>query len=178
MAAGRAGSWVRSVIGFIIVVVIIIGVIIYSGIYSVAANYPDRAPVAWVLSTTADYSVRHHAAGIKAPALDDPVMIRTGFGRYEKNCVVCHGAPGVPIGPVGRGLNPHPPELTEAAGDWKPNELFWITRNGVRMSGMPAWGVTLSDKDIWDIVAFTRRLPSLTPAKYKALSSQSPGKQP
>jgi mono/diheme cytochrome c family protein len=73
-----------------------------------------------------------------------------------------------------RGFNPDPPELTEAAGDWKPNELFWITRNGVRMSGMPAWSVTHSDKEIWEIVAFAQKLPKMTAAQYKELSRQAP----
>lgn len=104
------------------------------------------------------------------PPLDDPAMATNGLRIYQKSCLVCHGAPGVHIGEVGRGLNPEPPELTEAAGDWKPNELFWITKNGVRMSGMPAWGVTKTDKEIWDIVAFARKLPKMTPKEYQALS--------
>jgi mono/diheme cytochrome c family protein len=165
------------VIGVILALVILgaLGLsFIYSGIYNVAATYPDAAPVAWVLSTTMDRSVKRHAAGIKAPALDDPAMLQAGSSRYRTTCVACHGAPGVQIGDTGRGLNPDPPELTEAASDWKPNELFWITKNGVRMSGMPAWGVTYSDKDIWAIVVFVRKLPSMTPSEYQALSLKAP----
>ncbi len=174
MVSRRIGRWVGWLVGVIAVVVILAILFINSGIYNVAATYPDRAPVAWVLSTTMDHSVRRHAAGIKAPALDDPAMVVTGLSHYRTMCVACHGAPGVKIGELGRGLNPDPPELTEAAGDWKPNELFWITKNGVRMSGMPAWGVTHSDEEIWAIVAFTRKLPSMTPAQYRTMSRQAP----
>lgn len=174
MAAGRIRGCALSIIGIVIVLLILAVLFVRSGIYSVSATYRDPAPVAWLLSSTMDHSVRRHAAGIKTPPLDDPAMIETGMSHYRTMCLACHGAPGIRISPVGRGLNPDPPELTEAAGDWKPNELFWITKNGVRMSGMPAWGVTHSDKDIWAIVAFTRKLPSMTPNEYQKLARHAP----
>ena len=158
------------IVGLIALLAVLTIVIIYSGVYNVAATYPDKAPVTWLLSTTMDHSVMRHARGIKVPSLDDPTMIQEGLHHYQEDCVMCHGAPGVRIGEAGRGLNPEPPELTESAGDWKPNELFWITKYGVRMTGMPAWGVTHSDKEIWEIVAFTRKLHSMTSAEYNKLS--------
>lgn len=174
MAAKRILRLLAWIIGIIAILVILVIIFVKSGIFNVAANYPDRAPVEWALSTTMDNSVKRHAAGIKVPPLDDPSMIQMGLSHYREMCVPCHGAPGVPIGEIGQGLNPEPPELTEAASDWKPNELFWITKNGVRMTGMPAWSVTHSDEDIWAIVAFTRKLPSLSPAQYQSMSRQAP----
>lgn len=177
MVTGRARSCAGIIAGVIIVLVVagILAILfIRSGIYNVAATYPDSAPAEWVLSNTMDNSVKRHARDIKVPALDDPAMINRGFRHYEEDCVICHGAPGTRIGEVGRGLNPKPPELTEVAGDWKPSELFWITKNGVRMTGMPAWGVIDSDKELWDTVAFVRELPSMSPAQYKAMSRKTP----
>ena len=171
---GRKGTCAGAIIVLVIVAAIVGLAAMYSGIISVAANYPDKAIVAWALSTTMDHSVQRHAAGIKVPALDDPAMVQTGFGHYRGMCVGCHGAPGVEIGEMGRALNPEPPKLTEAAGDWKSNELFWIIKNGVRMSGMPAWGASHSDNEIWAIVAFARKLPSMKPAEYQALNRQVP----
>ena len=49
-------------------------------------------------------------------------------------------------------------------------ELFWIVQNGIRMTGMPAFGPTHKDEEIWKIVAFLRHLPALTPEEEKALS--------
>jgi len=159
----------------VIVIVIACGLaFVYSGIYTVAATYPDWGPVTWLLRTTVDRSVQRHAAHIPVPRLDDPDLLRTGFQHYREMCVECHGAPGVPIGDAGQGLNPRPPELVKSAGDWAPKELFWITKYGVRMTGMPAWGVTHSDEKIWNIVAFLRRLPKLTAAEYRALDRQTP----
>ena len=172
MVEGRRRAWLAWILGLVALIVLVgaIGVaFIYSGLYNVSARWRDSAPVAWVLSTTMDHSVHRHARGIKAPPLDDPTMIEAGLSHYREDCVMCHGAPGVKIGEVGRGLNPDPPEMTEAASDWRPSELFWITKNGIRMSGMPAWGVTHSDKDIWEVVAFARKLPGMKPAEYQAM---------
>jgi mono/diheme cytochrome c family protein len=171
---GRTRHCGGFIIGLVILVIIIAVAVIYSGLYNVAANYPDKASVAWVFSTTMDHSVRRHASGIKSPALDDPAMVQAGFNLYRGMCRGCHGAPGAHIETIVKGFNPEPPELTESAGDWKPNELFWITKYGVRMSGMPAWGITLPDKQIWSIVAFMRKLPSMTPAEYQALDRKAP----
>lgn len=177
MVTGRARGCLKAIMS-VIAILVVLGIVailfIYSGIYNVGATYPENTFTAWALSTTMDNSVKRHAKGIKVPSLDDPKMLQTGLSHYRELCAMCHGAPGVKIGEVGRGLNPDPPELTEAAKDWKPNELFWITKNGVRMTGMPAWGVTHTDQEIWDMVAFVRKLPSMTPAQYQAMSQKAP----
>ena len=172
MVAEKTRHCAGSIIGVIVVLGILGILFIYSGIYNVSATYPDNALSEWVLSTTMDHSVQHHAADIKTPALDDPEMVKIGFGHYRQMCAGCHGAPGVPK--KARGFNPEPPDLVEEAAEWKANELFWITRNGIRMSGMPAWGVSHSDKEIWEIVAFMQKLPSMKPAEYQALDRQVP----
>ncbi len=174
MAGKRSWRWLGWLIGVLIILGALALLVIYAGVYNVAATWPDIAPVRWVLDTTMDHSVKHHAARIAVPPLDDPAMVRRGSGHYRRMCAFCHGAPGMPIGDLGQGLNPAPPALTESVPDWKPNELFWIAKNGVRMTGMPAWGVTHTDEQLWDIVAFLQRLPTLTPAEYQTLLQQAP----
>src|SRR5574340_587472 len=134
----------RAVRAVAVVVVVLVAVgafglaVVYSGLYNVSARYPDRAAVDWLLGTTMDRSVARHAKGITAPPLDDPAQVRLGFQHYRGMCVECHGRPGVEASELAQGLNPSPPALVESAGDWQPSELFWITQNGVRMTGMPA----------------------------------------
>jgi mono/diheme cytochrome c family protein len=178
MAVRRIVGCIGGIIGLVGVLVLLAILFIYSGSYNVSAIHPDSAPVAWVFDTTMTHSVQRRAAGIKVPDLADPAMVKLGFSHYRSMCVVCHGAPGAPVGDIGLGLRPAPPELAEAAGDWKPNELFWITKNGIRMTGMPAWGPTHSDEEIWAIVAFLHKLPSLTPAQYRTLIHQVPPAMP
>lgn len=73
---------------------------------------------------------------------------------------------------MAEGMYPRPPKLTDAAVHWSPVELFWILKNGIRMSGMPAWG-DHGDKDLWDIVAFLEQLPTLSEQNYGKLVRES-----
>ena len=49
---------------------------------------------------------------------------------------------------------------------------FWIIKHGIKMSAMPAWGKTLDDEAIWDVVAFVRKMPNLTPEDYRQLAQR------
>jgi mono/diheme cytochrome c family protein len=53
---------------------------------------------------------------------------------------------------------------------WRPREIYWITRHGIKMSGMPAWALRLDDGQLWDVVAFVQHLPRLTPQAYAQLA--------
>lgn len=165
------------ILGILVVLTVLPVLFIYSGLFSVAATYPDPGPVFWVLDTTKEQSVKHHAAGIAIPDwLDDPAVVAVGQGQYREDCIGCHGAPGVKRADIAEGMNPEPPELTESAGDWQPNELFWLTKNGVRMTGMPSWQHDLTDEQIWHLVAFMRKMPGMTPAQYQALDKAAGAK--
>ncbi len=167
--------WAIAIIAIVVVVVVVVGLgVVYSGVYNVAADYPNRPSVDWLLSTTSDNSVKRHAAGIRVPSLDSPEMVRTGFRYYRGLCVGCHGGPDIPPADIVKNMNPDPPDLVESAGDWKPNELFWMTKHGIRMTGMPAWGRIYTDDQIWEIVAFVRRLPKMSKAEYEMLDRQIP----
>ena len=159
----------------VLVIVLILGglVFINSGVYDVAATKPDTEIVKWVLETTKEKSVRSRSKDITVPNLDSESLIETGFHHYDQMCVGCHGAPGIPQSEIGEGLNPEPPDLSEVAANMTPAELFWITKNGIKMTGMPAFGPTHSDEELWGIVAFMQKLPDLSPEKYKAMKEDS-----
>jgi mono/diheme cytochrome c family protein len=170
----RIWRWAVWALAAIVVLIALVLVFPYSGLYNVSALHPDWGPIAWFMGTTADHSIRRRAAVIDAPSLDSPDVLRLGFQHYRGMCVGCHGAPGVEVDEAAQGLSPRPPELVKTAGKWQPNELFWITKNGIRMTGMPAWGVTHSDEKIWAIVAFVRGLPELTETDYQTMDREIP----
>lgn len=153
-------------------------VFIYSGVYGIGANEPHLAPVRWLLTTTQRHAVREHAEGIQAPPLRDPALVRRGFVLYQENCLVCHGAPGVPREQVGRGLNPNPPPLFMAAPDWTDPELYWIIKHGLKMAGMPAFDAGHSETDLWALTAFTRRIPELSVREYRSMVATAEGRTP
>ena len=143
---------------------------LYCGLADVAATSPHWSITGWVLSTTMKNAVQKHAKGIAPPTFvngDD--RIPAGAVAYDAMCAGCHGAPGVEPGVVGKGLNPEPPDLVRAADEWSPEEIFWITEHGVRMTGMPAFGPTHSDEELWEVVALVKRLPRMSADEYRAL---------
>ncbi len=151
--------------------------IIYSGRYNVSALYPDSGIVFWILDTTREKSVKAHAAGIRTPADFASLNPTKGFVHYNTTCVICHGAPGVKASEINKGLNPRPPDLKEAGAEGSPPELFWIVKNGIRMTGMPAFGPTHDDEKIWTIVAFLKKLPGISAKEYRALAKKTAGQK-
>jgi mono/diheme cytochrome c family protein len=147
--------------------------VIYSGAYDVGTSNHDNALINWVLDTAMTRSVGRHAKGISAPALSDPAMIQRGFRHYREMCVDCHGAPGVAPGEIAKGLFPDAPDLAKTAGDWKPAELYWIIKNGLKFTAMPAWGPTHNEKALWAMTAFVQKLPRLSPSEYKAMAERT-----
>ncbi|MHB8578931.1 MAG: c-type cytochrome [Ignavibacteriaceae bacterium] len=160
------------VAGVIVVTIIGAVIFIYSGIYNISATIPHNALTHWIMSTTMDNSVKHHAKNIVVPDLSDSSKIKTGFVHYKEFCENCHGAPGVSQEELAAGLYPKPPKLVKTIHEWTPAELFWITKFGVKMTGMPAWGTTHSDDKIWAIVAFMEKMQKMTPEQYKNLSEE------
>jgi mono/diheme cytochrome c family protein len=158
----------KVLVGFILCLIMLAigGVIyIYSGTYDVSALNRDEGVTRWILETTMDNSVKRHAKTIEIPSLDDSTMILRGYAHYSRMCG-CHGSPGRESN---RAYNPEPPELYKTASEWEPNELFWIVKNGIKMTGMPSFAKRSSDEEIWDMVAFLRILPKVTPEQYKAM---------
>lgn len=147
--------------------------VLYGGFYNVASTRPHFQWVHSLLEIGMQQSVRRHARDIMPPASASPATIARGAGLYRDNCVVCHGAPGVAQGDIGQSMQPVPGPLADAARRWRPNELYWITRHGIKMSGMPAWEYHLSDQDIWTVVGFLVALPALSPGAYAALIEQA-----
>jgi len=161
-------------IGALLLLVAAAAVAIYAGLYNVAADIPHTQPVYWLFDTVRQRSVAARARDIVVPNdLDDTNRISRGAGQYAEMCSGCHLAPGMKRTEISRGLYPRAPELRRKT-DLTPAEQFWIVKHGVKMTGMPAWGVTHEDELLWDVVAFVRKLPELTPEQYEALVKNAP----
>ena len=140
--------------------------VIFFGVVNVAASNPENAMVEWLLSTTMKRSVSARARNFDPPDLTDSHRIQQGLSQYAGMCVDCHGAPGVKPSGFIKGLNPPAPILAEEVHEWDAAELFWITKHGVKMTGMPAFGHAHSDDEIWAVVAFLQHMPSMSPEEY------------
>jgi mono/diheme cytochrome c family protein len=141
----------------------------YSGQYNVAADAPHWDVTTRALAMIRDRSIAAGAAGLAAPNLADPALIALGAEHYAGMCTGCHLAPGMGDNEMRQGLYPQPPNLA-ARRDRSPAQSFWIIKHGLKMSGMPAWGVTHDDEAIWGLVAFLQQLPTMDAAVYAAFT--------
>lgn len=144
-------------------------VLLFLGFYNVAATQQHLAPTYRLLEIGLRESVKHHAAEIAVPPLDDAALVERGLAHYREHCVRCHGAPGVAPEPFALGMRPLPANLAHTARAWSAAELFWTVKYGIKMTGMPAWQFRMDDDDLWAIVAFLQKLPTYSPREYQGL---------
>ncbi len=150
-------------------------VFFFGGFFSVAGTAEDPGFVNWALVRVRLASIDRHAADRPPSSLDDPALVQAGARAFsERGCVNCHGGPGVEWAKFSEGLRPDPPDLKDIVNDREPRHLFWVIKNGIKMTGMPSFGaIGTDDKDIWSIVAFLKKLPSVSEADFKAWTAAS-----
>jgi mono/diheme cytochrome c family protein len=142
-----------------------------SGVYNIGADDHHTKIVLATIVQLRDRSIAARSNSIEAHYVEDPQRIALGAQRYAALCVGCHLAPGVTKSDVRQGLYPHPPNLAQEELQ-QAQRAFWIVKHGIKMSAMPAWGKTLDDETIWNVVAFLRKMPDMTPETYQQLSQQ------
>ncbi|WP_347140981.1 cytochrome c [Paracoccus sp. SSK6] len=158
------------IVGTVLVAIAIWLTMAYTGAYNVAASDPHSDAVRWTLDTTMHRSIERRAGKVELPQSFPDALVAEGATHYAESCVHCHGAPGQEPTDWSRGMRPEPPHLVEAAAEWRPEEIYWIVENGIKMSGMPAFGTHHGPEGIAALTAFVTQLPGLTPDDYRALT--------
>jgi len=114
------------------------------------------------------------------PLVGSAEAMQEGLQHFAKYCAMCHGNNGSnEKTPIGHGLFPKPPDLrASATQELSDGELFYIIENGVRFTGMPAFGTgtrsEAGDRQVWQLVTFIRHLPSLSTAEVGWMESLNP----
>lgn len=112
---------------------------------------------------------------LKNPVAVDAKVLRDAMEHWADHCATCHANDGSGS-EMGRLMFPRVPDMraprTQSMGD---GELYWAINQGVRLTGMPAWGKSGDDdRSTWELVAFIRTLPSLTPAQVEHMKELNP----
>ena len=160
-----------------VVATVAAGVFFLGGFYNVGATQPDAGPVAWVLVHTRNASIGRHATDAPPAGFDTPAMAEDGARVFAaRGCVNCHGGPGVEWAKFSEGLQPSPADLKEISPLRTAPELFWVIKNGINMTGMPAFGPSgTTDKEIWALAAFIKKLPNIKDSDYKTWTTRPGG---
>lgn len=143
------------------------------GLYNFAADEQHSRPVFALIEYARQRSINTRSAALEVPNLSGPDRVKKGAGNYDAMCAQCHLAPQKDATELSRGLYPAPPNLSKVPVT--PAAAFWVIKRGIKASGMPAWGESMSDEDIWNLVAFLQQLRQLDGKRYQELVASSSG---
>ncbi|MBB3222085.1 c-type cytochrome [Pseudoduganella umbonata] len=157
----------------LIVFALVVAAVVTGGLYNFAADDQHSRPVFTLIEHARQRSISTRSAAITVPDLSSQDRIKMGAGNYDAMCAQCHLAPGLGASELSKGLYPAPPNLSKVTVN--PAAAFWVIKHGIKASGMPAWGMSMSDDDVWSLVAFLQQLPRLDEERYRQLVAGSAG---
>ena len=156
----------------VIVAVLAAALFMYVGIRTgmMPANADARPPQLerWAARTSL------HVTLSRAPAMTDPLPatdanLVAGIKLYAQHCAVCHGDASAQPTKIAKGLYQHPPQLGEDGVEDDPDGVtYWKLYHGIRWTGMPAFGHTLSQQQLWQLTLFLKSMDNLPPVPQKA----------
>lgn len=162
-----------------IVIVIVIAAVAY-GIVVIRHGFSARDNPSWLESSVArktrSMAVPSSAKNMKNPVPKTPENLKEAEEHWADHCAICHANNGSGSTTIGRNLYPKTPDMRKAeTQSMADGELYYIIENGIRLSGMPAWGEGGdNDEASWKLVHFIRHLPQLTPEEEKHMESMNP----
>jgi len=167
-------GFVLGILTTVVSLVVIVIAVTHLGLYPIGADNPPGHLERTLAGRAMDvYAEKHKPAG------DNPIQptaanLTDGAKLYEEHCALCHGGAKAKISPMQNQFSPPAPQLINRIPHDPPAWIFWVTKHGVRMTGMPAWTGILSDDEIWKVVAFIKnsgKLPPDTLAAWQAAAA-------
>jgi mono/diheme cytochrome c family protein len=165
----------------IILVVIVVGVAI-AGWSMMSRGFSAQMSPSGIESFIAprmrNLAIPRKARDAKNPIADNPEVFSEATAHFADHCAICHSADGSGETHMGKGLFPKPPDLREnKTQDLTDGEIYYIIENGVRYTGMPAFGQSDDsgrDEDTWKLVRLIRHFPTLTPEQVQQIDQMTP----
>lgn len=140
------------------------------------ANAQPTAFEAWIARKSREMAVPDEVKRRINPIPNNPEALAEARAHWADHCAACHGNDGSGQSEMGKHLYPPAPDMrkqdTQQTTD---GELFYIIQNGIRLSGMPAWGSEHSgEEDSWKLVHFIRHLPNISPSELQEMEKLNP----
>lgn len=166
----------KKIISLLLLLLILIVIIIGFGAYNIAATEKHWEITERIIAWVRDSSIKVRSKDLEVPSLDNKNLLLQGAEHYHAMCTICHLAPGIEPTELSIGLYPQAPSFhrREPIIDQEKKldlarAYFWVIKNGLKMSAMPAWGLTHNDNAIWGMAAFTLKMSNMTPDQYEAI---------
>jgi thiosulfate dehydrogenase len=132
----------------------------------------------WAARTSLNATIRREASSAPNPLPVTDENLSAGLKLYAENCMLCHGASDGKASNVAQGLYQHAPQLGDRGVERDPeSEIYWKVDHGIRFTGMPALGGSLTDTQLWQLITFLKNMDKLPPtvaAAWKKQPSQAP----
>ncbi len=162
-------------IGLAVLAVAAVGVMLSSLLSSPGARQAPSATEVALARRLRSGSVPRSARDAPKPFTSSPALLQESARHFADHCASCHGNDGSGATEMGRNFFPRVPDMrSPATQNLTDGELYFIIHNGVRWTGMPAWGDADHDPDSWKLVLFIRHLPQLTPAELADMQRFNP----
>ena len=166
------------VLGFVILVIAGAVVAVHRGF---SARDQPSALETYVARTARSMAVPSRAKNEKNPFTASPELMAEARAHFADHCAICHANNGSGNTEIGRNLYPKAPDMRlEQTQNLTDGEIYYTIHNGIRLTGMPAWGTEEKDEDSWKLALFIRHLPQLTPEEERemeALNPKGPGEK-
>ena len=141
--------------------------LVRSGLIPANADAKPGRLETWIAHTSLKATLRRQAPkGPNPVPLTEPDLLY-GVRLYARDCAVCHGSSkGDPSeSPIAKGLYQRPPQLASHGVEDDPEGFtFWKIKHGIRMTGMPSFGASLNDQQIWTLALFLKQMDKLPPS--------------
>ncbi|MFY9530486.1 MAG: c-type cytochrome [Candidatus Acidiferrales bacterium] len=129
----------------------------------------------YVARGTRNLSIPAAAKKARNPFVASPALLTEAREHFADHCSICHGNDGSGQTAIGRNLYPKAPDMRlPETQNLTDGEMYYIIHNGIRLTGMPAWGDPNNDPDSWKLVLFIRHLPKITPEGIKDMERFNP----
>ena len=169
-AAGKL--LVAIVVVVLLVIAAALAVMVRSG---VSARTPPTMPETLIATAARRLAIPMAARRLRNPLPVSAAVLAEGRDHFADHCATCHANDGSGNTEIGPALYPKAPDMRgPGTQELSDGELFYIIKNGVRMTGMPAWGGDGDDFDNWKLVHFIRHLPKITPAEIEEMKKMNP----
>jgi mono/diheme cytochrome c family protein len=169
----------RPIVWLILSILVVVAVV--SGFFVIRRGFSARDEPSAVEAMTARI-VRHLAVPARSKSLANPVypsddVFADARAHFADHCATCHANDGSGNTTIGRNLYPKAPDMRlDATQSLTDGELYTIIQDGIRLTGMPAWGKEGDehDEDSWKLVHLIRHLKDLTPEQLKEMEALNP----
>jgi len=141
--------------------------LVRSGLIPANADAKPGRLETWMARTSLDATLRRDAPKGPNPVALTEQNLLNGVHLFAQNCAVCHGSEqgAASSSPIAKGLYQTPPQLASDGVEDDPEGVsFWKIKHGIRLTGMPSFGYSLSDRQIWTLALFLKHMDKLPPA--------------